>query len=825
MCNRIIPYLVAFLCAVFTNQTVAYADVCAGLPQTGLLCRIAAAGDVATEVLPARAIGAISAFVASKIHGEDPAAGAIERRLFSLVPEPARGMCRNAARDLQNPQLGEAILCIRPVCLSSAAPQSCKSIIASFSPKDVAALRSVSQGLIKDCSKPESCSISAAAVELAIAAEQLRPFAVSQVDSPTWSSFCPENSVPICSKRLADLAEQYVRRYSNAAAWHLAINQLNTSKGTWAAGLLASREVKQFEDAWAEIQKTIDRRSGDAAADDLFPLSSEMQGRIKNIAAVTEGLSVFVNSLIIDERIHVTNQLIADSRIFLQAAGALDLLDKDLKSRFEQLPQQPVTRQDSDWRAKESLARELATAVQTIQQKIVSKVRGDSLSQAQNSCAAGSRRIDPNAGVLEFCYPPAKDSSGLQIVGLKFRFVPCTAPLRKCDTKGDFQLLWRLNNTVVARPLGLDVFSSTINTGVDIASVAPIVVLKNQAPAFSFNHLDDVTLATIREILPAPISLTLVRSDVIDGPEARFEFIAGLDFEGLRSLRTFQLRLSRDGATLDGVSSQDILRQVQLKLLEAVEGARIKYGPFEVTLKKGTVATECPNAFGFILPGNVTLPNGIRTAVELNSCGQRLALEIPSIEASLRVQLASTLNSALGAVPTIKSAQVEESTVKIYASNNELRLLAGVRIGECQTVLDFNLSGSFTEQLTGGLAAKIVKCILADQLKNAPVLFKLGELAFKKTDKEGVFCTEKETPIGRLCVSGVKEPYNDFDKAELQSDGEAFRKLTNGLREKFHDTIVVKELKLSKSRVVALMDFTLPFLGKLNDLTFTISNS
>jgi hypothetical protein len=778
-------------------------------------------------VLPARAIGGISAFVAAKIYSEDPSSGAIERRLFSLVPEPAKSLCSNAAKGLQNQKLGEALLCLRPACLSSSPAQICKPIISALSRDDIKALQSSSQTLIKDCSKADSCSISAAAIELVIATDQLRTFVLGQVNSSNWSSFCPENSVPICSKRLADLAEQYLRRYANSAAWHLAIQQLSTSNGAWAAGLLSSPEVTRFEEGWAEIQKTIDRRSGDADANDLFALAPEIQEQTKKIAALTESLSVLVNSLIIDERISVTNQLIAGSRIFFQTPGALDLLDKDLRSKFEQLPKEPVSRQDADWRAKESLARDIATAIENIQQKIASKIGGDALSETQSSCASGKSRLDANGGILEFCYPVAKGTAGLQIVGLKFHFVPCRAPLRNCDTDGDFQVLWRLNSgPVIARSLGLNGVSSSIDARLDLASASPIVVLKSQAPTYAFHHFDDVTLATIREMLPAPISLTLIRSEVIDGPEVRIELSAGLDFEGLRSLRKIQLRLSRDGLSFeDGTRSQDIVRQVQTKILEAVQGSQIKYGPFEVTLKKGSIAAECPNEFGFNLLGDVKLPGDVKTAVELKSCGQSLTLNVNSLEDALKKQLAGVLNNTLGTLPKIKTAQVDESTVKIYASNNDLRLLANVKLGECATILDFSLSQPLASQLTADMTAKIAQCVLANQLEKAPVLFNFDQIPFKATDTPGVFCAEKDTPIGRLCVSGIKEPYDRKNiDAELQSDGEATRKLTDGLRPLLGDSAIVKQLKVSSSHIVAILDVTLPFIGKLSDLPLTITN-
>lgn len=808
------------------NPALANVDVCSGLPQTGLLCRIAAAGELPTDALPARALGSISAFVAATLHHEDTSTGGIERRLFSLVPEPARSRCINAAKNLQNPRLGEAILCLRPACLTSSPAPICKPIVNTLLDADIRALRSISQGLLKDCSKAESCSLSAEAIELVVATDALRTFVLDQITSTSWPSFCPESSVPVCSKRLADLAEQYLRRYANAAAWHLAIQQLNSSRGTWAANFLASPEVTHFEQAWAEIQKTIDRRNGDAEANDLFVLTPGMQEQTKKLSTLTESLSIVANSLITDERINVTNQLIADSRVFFQTAGAIDFLDKDLRVKFEQLPKGPVSRKDSDWRNRESLARELSNSIQNIQQKLAIKLGGDTLSENQKSCASEKPRLDANGGILEFCYPVAKGTTGLQIVGLKFHFVPCRAPLRNCDTDGDFQILWRLNNgPVVARSLGLNGVASSINTSADPTGTSPIVVLKSHAPNYSFRHFDDVTLATIREILPSPISLTFIRSEVIDGPEVRIELSAGLDFDGLRDLQKIQLRLSRDGLSFEnGAKSQDVVGHVQTRILEAIRGSQIKHGPFEVVLKNGNVAAECPNKFGFNLLGDLKLPGGLKTEAALKSCGQSLTLSVNSLEATLRKHFAGVLNNALSTLPKITAAQVDESSVKIYASNNDLRLLTNVKVQECATVLDFSLSQRLADQFSGNIVGKIAQCVLANQLKNAPVLFKFGEIPFKATDTPGVFCTEKETPIGRFCVSGVKEPYDQID-AELQSDGEAVRKLTNALQPLVGDSAVVKQLKVSKSRVVAILDVTLPFIGKLNDLNLTITNS
>jgi hypothetical protein len=204
--------------------------------------------------------------------------------------------------------------------------------------------------------------------------------------------------------------------------------------------------------------------------------------------------------------------------------------------------------------------------------------------------------------------------------------------------------------------------------------------------------------------------------------------------------------------------------------------------------------------------------------------GQSLVLDASSLQQALKNQFANILKSCIGAFPSITTAQVDESSIKIYASNDDLRLLANVKSGECATILDFSLSKPLPDQFTDKIAAKVAQCILAEQLKNVPVLFNLDKMPFKATEKPGVFCTEKETPIGRFCVTGVKEPYNAID-AELQSDGEAMRKLTEGLKKLVGDSATVKQLVVSKSHVVAILDVTLPFLGKLSDLHLTITDS
>src|SRR5262245_8918660 len=101
------------------------ADNCAGLTKTGILCRLATLSPE-ESVLPPRSAGAISAFVAATIKGEDLTTGAVELGLFTLLPQDVQESCKKLSK---SDKLGAALICLRPACFSNSPAKKCEPLL------------------------------------------------------------------------------------------------------------------------------------------------------------------------------------------------------------------------------------------------------------------------------------------------------------------------------------------------------------------------------------------------------------------------------------------------------------------------------------------------------------------------------------------------------------------------------------------------------------------------------------------------------------------------------------------------------------------------
>ena len=350
----------------------------------------------------------------------------------------------------------------------------------------------------------------------------------------------------------------------------------------------------------------------------------------------------------------------------------------------------------------------------------------------------------------------------------------------------------------------------------------PSIRLGSQAPLYSYRHVDNVTLSTLSELLPSPIVLTLKRTDVLDGPEVTVQLGLGLDFDGLRDLSQITVRLGRTGVTLeDGSQASDILAVVQKKILKEVAGHQIQFNSFGLSLSEGKILSACPGASGYEFPASATILGHARAAdIVVTSCGPKLSVALQKLDSTFSETLASTLREKLP-----KNLQVSQGDFVAYVANDELKLRAPVKFRGCVLVLDLNLTKDIAEQMKSDDIKKnidkILECALAEALTD--LKFSFDGIPFKATGKDGVFCSEEISSIGRFCVTGVKPPFQKIT-AELQNSGDAVKNLTGALQNMVKNTVVIKQLKVEDSHIVAVADATLPGLGQLSDLKITITN-
>ena len=422
------------------SEVKASTDACTDLPSTGILCRIVAAEP--GEFLPPRAIGAISAFVATKIKGDNPSTGALELGLFSLLPPDVQSRCVTAASGADTSKLGVALLCLRPACLDASPVDLCTPILRSISPTDIEALRTARLKALKACSKIETCILSPEAIELVVAADELRSFLTGRITAANWTAFCPESRVPECSRRLFDFANRLLGQYSASATWHTVISQLKASKGLVSSTFLTHPDVVRLEGAWDRIQKAIDKAQGGSTSNELFALVPEVQTEILATAEITSSVSALVNSLVDDERLRTATEAMNDLRTFFASIDTGVVVDENLKAQFQKLSTSPLSKSDPNWRQTISSIRDLASKVQAVQQQLVAKVQSKPFSIDDHACVSGKGRFDASTGLLELCY--SQSSAQLQIAGLRFNFAPCPAPNQTCATRGDVQILRKL---------------------------------------------------------------------------------------------------------------------------------------------------------------------------------------------------------------------------------------------------------------------------------------------------------------------------------------------------------------------------------------------
>lgn len=795
-------------------------DECAGLIQTGILCRLVSVPTV-EGVLPVRSNGAISAFVAAKIKQANLTSGAVELGLFTLLPGEVQKRCTEGAGTASSDKLGVALLCLRPVCLHNSPPETCRPILQAISSaKNLGVLQAIVANYAKSCGPNDACNISPEAVELVLAADQLRQFLIGEI-SNSWSEICPENAseyIATCTRRIAKLAEQISQQYALSSAWHYAISQIRTSDKVSLGKSIIERlpEVDQFEKAWAEVAPLAEKGK-DANSSALFALTPALADALAKCAAATVSMVRALKSAVDDERFDVAQKQLDGLRNFFKTEipGSADF------TKLKDALPKAISRDDPRWREIAKSIRGLVAQVDRLQLAVLKQSEKALLPSEAKLCPDGQQgraRFDSNAGTIEYCYPDAKVVSGLKVSGLRFKYAPCGAPASQCSTEGDLQILWRFKDgPVIAQSLGLEEIHS--NVVFDPGGNTPRVLLRNSAPSFAFRQKDSVLASAISQVFPSPLAVRVISADVSSGPQTKLVLSVGINVPGLTDVTQMSVKLTQDGVFLeDGSRLDDILAFAQEKLLATLAGRKVQFGGWNLDLVRGERKAGCTGAVSFEMTARASVVAvSSKADVVFVACDSKLSVRIADISKELERELSSIVNENLGRISKdLKLA----SDIKFSIRDEQVHALLGIAFGKCSAPIDLNLSKKVE------LAADVrdlTRCALSEAAAGA-IAFAIDGIGFKATSQPGVYCSETIPTIGRFCLSGVAPPFTS-PSGTLQSDGDALKGIGEKLPPVIRDNAVVRSIGLESGHIVVTADVTLPGVGPLRDLKFQISSS
>jgi hypothetical protein len=821
--------LISTVCWPFRAEASNTND-CSSLPETGFLCRLAPGSSI-TDNLPPRALGAISAFVAAKIDGADLAKGTVELKLFTLLPAEVQKQCTNSAKNAASTELGAAVLCLRPNCLEEATTQRCRALILALPEhNNVEELRKIERTLMKACSKPDTCILSAEALELVVAADLLNRFVTEKITS-SWLDVCPEDprakeTIAACTRRLADIVTHISQMYAIGAAWHAAITQLKSNANVPGASSLARLpETQKFESSWDSVQRAVGKLQKPEEYGTLFMLAPALQPELAKAAAASNDLSIAVAGLVDSERFKVASKAAEALKVFFSTTSPGNVEFDKLKQRFSEpsIAQRLSSRSDPQWRTAAKTVQDITAAADVLKRQFLLDAQKSLLGSESQACASGNSRIDQNAGIIDYCYPVSGKADGIKIVGLRFNFAPCRSTVVECATDGDIQLLSRLGDTAtVARSLGLDQVKSLISFGSD--ANPPSVRLRVRAPYLAYTRKSEQLAATIRQLFPAPLVARVEAADVSDGPTVRLELTIGLDLKGMGDLVRFAFKLTQHGITQDdGVALPDIMQIVQTKVLNAAVGRQTQIGVLELSVTSASALDGCPGALNFSVGAKAKLFGDLPPAdVEIKSCAGKFSVALKANQTALISALEAKIRTFASNVQGAAKIQLDNNAVALYVADNRLHAVAKLSAATCVSTLDIDLTNDIGAQLTQTAINQLKDCAL--EAVTSAVTFQVGGIGFAAVpQKPGVYCSNPIPTIGKFCITGVNPPFSPV-RGELQNDGEALKSVTNSLNGILGKNAVVKSIQLDNGQIVVVASTSFPGLGDLDNLKFAITN-
>ena len=805
------------LCLLLPDVGNATTDMCANLRDTTLLCRLTVPNEVPlrSELLPERALSAISAFVATKVDGADPSGVVVDAKLVTLLPPDIQRRCVEAAGSFRNRGDAVALLCIRPACIEVPKAQRCEAKTQSFTQTDLLALEQLRKTALEKCTTPDSCFLSADAIELAVAADSLSAFALQYLGPKSWDGFCPEKDVALCSRRLRDAAAFALQQFSENADWHSALTELRMLNNSRIAGFLQRPEVVEFENAWLDLAAAVEAARADPLKAELYMLDANVQLRTSNVAAHAAKLIIASNDVVEAEQLQIAEELKRDIGALLTATGEASTEYRNIQSRFAELSRQPLARDALGWRGAARRLFELADDIERIKRDLqLNAANAPAFTKDAKACASDQPRFDMDAGRLELCYPPSSSVDGPQVTGLRFNFVPCPGVRLDCNTQGDLDLLWKVGAMpAVSRPLGLLEVASTVKPGTTAG--LPVMAIRVRAPSYSFREDKAQAAAVLSELLPPPFKVTVRTLDLMDGPEVAIEFAVGMDFTGVQDT-VVQLRLGRSSMTVDGRTTTDLTKTVREKVRAALTGRKIQFGQLELQLRAPQEHPQCVQSSDFQVSADVRFGDDKVGSGLLSFCAGKASLAIAKVDDRFEGGIKEAIGGKLSQVPGKNGVQ----RLQVFAAADRLRGLATVSLAGCTSTLEFDLASPIALQFPSDLASKAADCALEATLSGSNVV-EIGKVGFRATDKPGVYCTESLASVGRLCATGTLLP-NVRLNAELQNNGEAIRKLSDALAA-VAGSAAVRKVRIVDNRIVATADVSFPGLGPVSDLAFDIA--
>lgn len=796
------------------SETGAASQDCGNLGEVSAICHMLSSGPD-EEILPVRAIGALSALVAARFQGGEGLELSVDTALLKVLPADVQTKCQAAAKDAEALGVHDAkILCFRPTCIAKDAdrPDLCKPF-ASLSQDTVSKVRKIFSRDVTCGAGADCVSVAPEALEAILAVDMLSDFQIA-VMAGSDGGVCNGFKEDACVQILWNVANNTVKAYQDGARLHYIAQSIGNSQIANTHGVRSA--INSFETLWSTVEKrAADEKTKGIVT--LFVLAPEVREALSKADSAAVNLRAQLMKIVEDRRLVAAKKILeAGNALYLQASSEplLEKFKDDWKSRgFADVGSALTQRQAAE------LIRDFGTTVDKIAWMLRATPRlpaDPSTGVEAMPCTDGKTSFDLQKGQFDMCYQKA-DVSLLpgRIIGLRFSFVPCApnSEADDCQYIGSLSLLVSVQtpdaqkSAVAALGLGANKIRARLDTN-------QVLRISSLLPRVSYDQASADLQALVDRLVPNPIAAQVSEIRLDDGPTLSFKLAAGTV---LAEKTQFKITVTPKEILLDDKHLDDELVKVVAKRVGAsLKGKSFKYGD-DLTLSLGdaTVVTSDPACLQRNTP---ELSVSVRAATTLSgapilgwlyTCGTDFRLKLDVNQDQLLRALAGEFN-------------VATNMVKLYFVGDRPHALITLEKTGCTHEADVDILGSDFQTITDlveKFTAEELRCHAGDFASQTDSLLK--QLGFYQTKDSGIYCTPSIAEIGSICVRDVTNPNQDM--FTVVDDKNLKNRLSAKLQSAFGAKSQVSALSVTKNGIGITADIDVPMLGLVKGVSAKVS--
>ncbi|WP_221149827.1 hypothetical protein [Rhizobium sp. NZLR8] len=773
------------------------------------------ASEPEEEILPVRAIGALSALVAARFEGGEGLELAVDTALLKALPADVQTKCEAAANEAEAIGAHDAkILCFRPSCIAKDAerPALCKPFV-GLSQDTVSKVRKIFSRDVTCGAGTDCVSVAPEALEAILAVDMLRDFQAA-VMAGTEGGVCKGFKEDACVQILWNLVNITIKAYQDGARLHYIAQSIGNSQLANAPGLRSA--INSFETLWSTVEKrAADQKTKENVT--LFVLAPGVREALSKADSAAVNLRAQLTKIVEDRRLVAAKKILeAGSALYTQASSEpiLAIFKDDWKARgFVDIGSDLTPRQAAE------LIRDFGTTVDKVAW-ILRATPGlpadPSTGVEAMACTDGKTSFDLQKGQFDMCYqkvdanlPPGR------LVGLRYSFVPCApnSDQDDCQYIGSLSLLVSVptpdaqKSAVAALGLGANKIRARLDAG-------QVLRISSLVPKVSYDQASADLQALVDRLLPSPLAAQVSEIRLDDGPTISFRLAAGT---ALAEKTVFKITVTPKGILLDDKALKDeLVKVVADRVGASLKGKTLRYGDdLTLSVDDATVVTSDPACLQrntpelSILVRADTKIAGAPVFGQLYSCGTDFRLKL-------------NLKQDLLLTALVRKFDVAPGNVKIYFVGDRPHALITLEKTGCTHEVDVDILASSSQNindLVKKFAAEEVKCHAGDFASQADSLLK--QLGFYQTKDSGVYCTASIAEIGSICVRDVTNPSQDM--FTVVEDENLKNRLSAKLQSVFGAKSQVSALSVTKSGIGITANIDVPMLGLVKDVSAKVN--